>query len=241
MRIMMNNKVDNLADFLQVKNATETTAELYFYGDIVSAAWGAWDNTDQFPEQIRDFLKEHEGKELRVYFNSAGGNVFAGIAIYNMLKRHTGKKTAYIDGLAGSIASIIPFACDEIICPENAYFMVHKPYAFAEGNATELRKLADDLDAVQTGMMSIYKENLAEGADFEALTAAVEAETWLNGEEAKQFFNITVTEAKDVAACVTDYFAESKLPEALKAKKNDAEKDAAARKAIDAAAKKYLF
>ena len=246
MRILTKNVEDNLASFLQVKNATEKAVDLYFYGDIVTASWGAWDKVDQYPEQVKDFLVEHEGKELNIYFNSAGGNVFAGLAIYNMLKRHTGKKIAYIDGLAGSIASVLPFACDEVHCPANAYFMVHKPYVLAEGNASELRKIAEDLDAIQVGMMQIYKEALAEGADFAALEAAVEAETWLNGEEAAKYFKITVTQAKEIAACATDYFAQALLPDTLKAKEepledSTKEADINARIALDATVRKLLF
>ena len=35
------------------KNQTETSADLYFYGDIVSDWWGAWQDEDQYPEAIR--------------------------------------------------------------------------------------------------------------------------------------------------------------------------------------------
>lgn len=33
--------VDNLQNFLEIKNQTENSADLYFYGDIVSSWWGA--------------------------------------------------------------------------------------------------------------------------------------------------------------------------------------------------------
>ena len=95
---------DNLRNFLEVKNATNTSADLYFYGDIVSSWLGAWDDTDQYPDSVKNFLDEHKGKDLNIYVNSNGGSVFAGIAIYNMLKRHNGHKTVYIDGLAASIS-----------------------------------------------------------------------------------------------------------------------------------------
>ena len=44
---------DNLKQFLTVKNETLTSADLYFYGDIVSDWWGAWTDADQYPEAIR--------------------------------------------------------------------------------------------------------------------------------------------------------------------------------------------
>ena len=104
---MKNKKKDNLKDFLQIKNQTDTSADLHFYGDIVSSWWGAWDDADQYPEKVKDFLDEAKGKDLNIYVNSGGGSVFAGMAIYNMIKRHQGHKTVYVDGLAGSIASVI--------------------------------------------------------------------------------------------------------------------------------------
>ena len=43
------------------KNQTETSADLYFYGDIVSDWWGAWQDEDQYPDAIKNFLSEQEG------------------------------------------------------------------------------------------------------------------------------------------------------------------------------------
>lgn len=196
---------DNLKDFLTVKNSTLTTADLYFYGDIVSSWWGTWDDTDQYPEAIRDFLKEHEGKDLNIYINSGGGSVFAGIAIYNMLLRHTGKKTVYVDGMAASIASVIALAGDEVIVPSNAFLMIHKPWNTCCGNANELRKMADDLDTVEKGIINAYKSHLAEGVDINDIQELMEAETWLNGEEASKYFKITVAKPKEYAAQITDF------------------------------------
>ena len=39
---------DNLKQLLTVKNETLTSADLYFYGDIVSDWWGAWNDADQY-------------------------------------------------------------------------------------------------------------------------------------------------------------------------------------------------
>ena len=194
----------NLKQFLTVKNSTLATADLYFYGDIVSSWWGAWDDTDQYPEAIRDFLKEQEGKDLNIYINSGGGSVFAGLAIYNMLLRHKGKKTVHVDGVAASIASVIALAGDEIIVPSNAFLMVHKPWNACCGNADDFRKMADDLDAIETGIMNAYKAHLAEGVSLDDVQQLVNAETCLNGEEASKYFKITVAAAKEYAAQITD-------------------------------------
>lgn len=191
---------DNLANLLQIKNFTETSADLYFYGDIVSSWWGAWDDTDQYPSAVRDFLNEAKGKDLNIYINSGGGAVFAGMAIYNMLKRHEGFKTVYVDGLAASIASVIALAGDKVIIPANAYFMIHKPWMMAIGNANELRDMADTLDTVEEGILNVYKEHLVDGVDIETIKEMMEQETWMTGEEAAKYFNIEVGQAIEAVA-----------------------------------------
>lgn len=176
---------------LEIRNSTETSADLYFYGDIVSDWWGAWQDEDQYPDAIRSFLSAQDGKDLNVYVNSGGGSVFAGLAIYNMLKRHAAKAKVkvYVDGLAASIAFIIAFAGSEPPeIPTNAFLMIHNPWGTCEGNAAEMRKMADDLDQVRTGMLNVYEEHLKEGVTIEQIAALMDAETWLNGEQAAQYF-----------------------------------------------------
>ena len=207
---------NNLKNMLEIKNFTDTTCDLYFYGDIVDSWSGAWDDTDQYPQAIKEFLDEAKDKNINIYINSGGGSVFAGMAIYNMLKRHQGYKTVYVDGLAGSIASVIALAGDKVIIPSNAYMMIHKPWSGLYGNSTELREMADTLDKIEEGILNVYNENLAENADFEVVKAMVNAETWLTGDEASKYFNINVSESVDAVACASDYFNKyNKVPKNL--------------------------
>lgn len=205
---------------LEIKNMTDVSVDLYFYGDIVSDWWGAWQNEDQYPDAIKNFLSQAEGKDLNVYVNSGGGSVFAGMAIYNMIKRHgeKNKVKVYVDGLAGSIASVIAFAGTEPPeIPSNAFLMIHKPWGAISGNADEMRKMADDLDKIQAGIMNVYEDHLAEGVTIDQVEALVNAETWLDGKEAAKYFNIAQTDAVDYVAAVGDYLSHTgELPEKFK-------------------------
>lgn len=221
---------DNLKEFLKVKNSTETNADLFFYGDIVCDEWDAWTEEDQYPLAIKDFLTHEQGKDLNIYINSGGGSVFAGMAIYNMLKRHQGFKTVYIDGVAASIASVIALAGDRVVIPSNAYFMIHKPWLGLWGayNSDKLIKSAEDLDRIEEGILNVYKENLREGIDIEEIKEMLKNETWFTGREASNYFDFEVDEVKEVAACVGNYFNKyDKIPNALKNKidKIDGEKE----------------
>lgn len=189
--------------FLQVKNQTGESADIYFYGDIVSDSWDKWTDTDTCPEDVIGALDTvKDAKKLNIYINSGGGSVFAGLAIYNMLKRHKAHKTVYVDGLAASIASVIMFAGDKVIIPSNSFTMVHKPWSFEIGNSSDFRKMADDLDRIEEGILNVYADNLVDGVDIETVKEMVNKETWLNGLEASKYFNIEVAESNQAVAKV---------------------------------------
>lgn len=116
---------------MTIKNQTDSSADLFFYGDIVSETWQSeWYEDDMAPGDVKEFLDQLDGTEnINIHINSGGGSVFGGIAIYNMLRRNNAHKTVYVDGLAASIASVIMMAGDEIVMPKNATVMIHKPSA----------------------------------------------------------------------------------------------------------------
>lgn len=207
---------------MTVKNLTETSADLYIYGVIVDNTDFKWDESDVMPEDVKDALEQVEGlKELNIYINSPGGSVFAGQAIYNMLNRNKAKKNVYIDGVAASMASVIAMVGDTIYMPKNAYLMIHKPLTIAIGNATDFRKMADDLDVIEDGLVNVYEENLKEGVDIETIKGLMEKETWLTGDEANEYFNMEIVESKNVAACGDDLLARyNKTPQKLIARTN---------------------
>lgn len=198
---------DNLKDILQVKNLTAKSADLYFYGDIVSSWWGAWDDTDQYPESVKNFLNDVKGKDLNIHINSGGGSVFAGITIYNMLKNHDGFKTVYIDGVAASIASVIALSGDKIIMGTGSSFMIHKPLLnYVGGNADDLRQMAEFLDKIQECIMQVYEENVREDVDIKIIEDMVNEETWLTNEEAVEYFNVEIDESFEAVACTSELF-----------------------------------
>lgn len=210
---------DNLVNMLELKNVTNDSAELYFYGDIVSSWWGAWDDADQYPESIKKFLDGAKGKNLNIHINSGGGSVFAGITIYNMLKHHDGYKTVYVDGVAASIASVIALCGDEVIMRTGSAMMIHKPLYGLWGafNADDFRKMADELDKIQECIMQVYKENIRDGVDAKTIENMVNKETWLTSEDAAKYFNVDVEKTLQAVACSSDYLEKFlNIPDSIK-------------------------
>lgn len=210
---------------MTVKNLTEQSGDLYIYGEIIDNTDWKWDETDVMPNDVLNALNQVEGLDyLNIYINSPGGSVFSGLAIYNMLKRNKAKKTVYVDGIAASMASVIAMAGDTINIPSNAFLMVHNPWTVAMGNANDFRKLADDLDAIASGVMNVYKDNLKGDIDEGTIQELLDNETWLNGEEAAKYFNVEVIEAKHIAACNSDILNRyDKTPQKLVAQADDIE------------------
>lgn len=210
-----------MKDLIYIKNSTETTADLYFYGDIVSDWSGAWQDEDQYPDSIKNFLIKHSGKDLNIHINSGGGSVFAGIAIYNMLKRSGGYKRVYIDGVAASIASVIALAGDEIIMPKSSMLMIHKPWTQVQGNATDITKIANDLEEIEKSILAVYEENIKTNVSIEKIKDMLEKETWLTAEDASKYFNnITIESDLISASCKSSYFKNySNIPKNIKVSK----------------------
>lgn len=152
-------------------------------------------------------------RPLCVRVNSGGGSVTDGSAIYNALLAYKGKKTAKVEALAASMASVLCMACDEIEMAENAWMMIHNPFGTVCGTADEMRRMADVLDGMRKNLIGAYKRHAA-GMDEEGIGEMMDAETWMDAETAvKHGFATRKTEALKMAACVSPEWKNT--PEAL--------------------------
>jgi len=170
------------------QSAQPGTLELYLYGDVEGDDYDWWTGqrieSDTSANHFRDALAQYpETKEINVYINSYGGSVFEGTAIYNQLRRHPAHVTVYIDGFACSVASVVAMAGDRVVMPKNAMMMIHNAYLYVVGNASELRKAADDLDTINRGNRQAYLQKAGGKLSDEELTAMMDKETWLTAED----------------------------------------------------------
>ena len=171
---------------LEVKNeASEETAELYLYGVIRQAFW--WDGEESCisAKEVRQKLESLKGKDINVHLNSNGGDVFESIAICNLLKQHDGAINIFIDAMAASGASIIATAGKNVYMYANSMQMVHKSWTIASGNTDEFRKIATDLDKIDTSVKASYMSKFV-GTEDE-LEKLVGEETYLAADECLAF------------------------------------------------------
>lgn len=171
------------------------TATLNIYGDITS--W-PWLEGDVSAYNLSKQLEEMQNvTQLDVYINSYGGEVAEGLAIYNALKRKAKscKVTTYCDGFACSIASVIFMAGTERKMGNASLLMIHNAWTVGQGNAAELRKLADDMDIITGASVEAYKERAT--ISEKKIRSLMDAETWITPKEAVKYgFATEITEEK---------------------------------------------
>ena len=186
-------------------------------GDIVANDGDRWFESDVMPAMVIGWLNKQDG-DIEININSNGGDVAGGLAIANAIKAYSkGKKTCNVLGVAASMASVIACAGDELKMGQGAFLMVHNPGTVTMGNAEELRKDADTLDKMRDSILSFYQSK-AYGKSADDLKALMDAETWLNAEEAREagfLVDDYAGEMKAAASLTRRAFA--KAPDAAKA------------------------
>lgn len=173
-------------------SVSSNNQELILDGPIASDTWWGDEVT---PDLFRDELKQHAG-DLTVVINSPGGDVFAGLAIYNALVNHNGNVTVRVDGLAASIASVIAMAGDKIIMSPGSMIMIHRPSVCAMGTVDDMEKAKDVLTKIEEGITPIYAKRT--GLDEDKIAELLEAETWMLADKAVELgFADEVSEAPE--------------------------------------------
>lgn len=187
-----------------IRNAADApAAEISIHDEI--GAWGI--SAKDFLGQLKNIPA---GRPVTLSLHSPGGEVFDGLAIYHALKAR-GNVNVRIEGLAASMASVIAMAGTRIEMPRNAYLMIHNPSGFAMGESSDMRQLADLLDKLKGSLIAAYRDRTKKSD--EDLTAMMDAETWLTGEEAvAQGFADALTDAVALSASA---FKTSRITAAL--------------------------
>lgn len=182
--------------FWEIKNEANDTVELLVYGTIDDNQWWGDVGAVEFAKELASITSNN----ITVRINSVGGNVFAGLAIYNSLRQHKAKITVRVDGLAASAASIIAMAGDEIIMPLGTMMMIHNAWTYAAGNAEQLRETADMLDSVDGSIVSVYKAKT--GLSEDEIKDIMANDTWLSANEALSKGFATQIEDISIAASI---------------------------------------
>lgn len=141
--------------FFNVVESADGTATILLYGDV-----GEGDAVDS--GRVVAELTQVTGRydRINVRINSRGGDVFAGMAIYNALRQAEGNITIYVDGMAASIAAVIALCGKPLMMSPYARLMLHQVSGGGYGGADWLRAVADQIDLIENDLASMLARRL---------------------------------------------------------------------------------
>lgn len=156
--------------------SSETTITIY---GIIGEDWYGEGVT---LKRIDAALRAIGDKEVTVYINSPGGNMFEGIAIYNRLREHSQKVTTKVLGIAASAASVIYLAGEDREVASSAFLMIHNCWSCMCGNRHDLRDAADVMEEFDAAMADLYAE--VSGQPVEDMAGMMDDESYIRGKRA---------------------------------------------------------
>lgn len=148
--------------------------------DVIGYDWYTGEGVTA--KRIASALRSMGPGPVTVNVNSPGGDMFEGLAIYNLLREHEGEVTIKVLGLAASAASIIAMAGDTVQIARAGFLMIHNCWVIAQGNRHDLREFAETMEPFDAAMADIYVAR--SGQDLQEVQRQMDGETWIGGSQA---------------------------------------------------------
>ena len=148
-------------------------------GDNVITMFGAigedyWSGGGITAKSVTAQLRAIGNRPIEVQINSPGGDMFEGIAIYNVLREHAQAVTIKIMGMAASAASVIAMAGDTVEIGAASFLMIHNCWVVAVGNRHDMAETATYLAPFDQAMADVYSHRTGK--------TAAECATWMDAE-----------------------------------------------------------
>ena len=126
-------------------------------------------------------------KDISLYINSPGGSVSAGFAIYDTMQYIKCDVSTICMGMAASMGAFLlsSGAKGKRIALPNSTIMIHQPLGGAQGQATEIKIVADHILKTREKLNKILSENT--GKSIEQIEADTERDNFLSADEAAAY------------------------------------------------------
>jgi ATP-dependent Clp protease protease subunit len=141
-----------------------------------------WSGGGITAKKVAAQLRAIGDRPVEVQLNSPGGDMFEGIAIYNVLREHPQPITIKVMGMAASAASVIAMAGDTVEIGAASFLMIHNCWVLAMGNRHDLQETADFLAPFDAAMVDVYAART--GQKPAEIAKWMDAETFMSGSQA---------------------------------------------------------
>ncbi|WP_198147412.1 head maturation protease, ClpP-related [Sphingobium chungbukense] len=130
--------------------------------DIIGEDW--WTGGGVTAKKVASQLRAIGDRPVEVQINSPGGDMFEGLAVYNVLREHPQPITVKVMGMAASAASIIAMAGDTIQIGAASFIMIHNCWVVAMGNRHDMAEVAAFLSPFDQAMADVYAQRTGQKA-----------------------------------------------------------------------------
>ena len=130
---------------------------------------------------------EDPSKDIHLYINSPGGSVTAGMAIYDTMQYIKCDVSTICIGMAASMGAFLLAggAKGKRMALPNAEIMIHQPSGGAQGQATEIEIVAEQILRIKKKMNELLAENT--GQPYEKVKADTERDNYMTAQEAMEY------------------------------------------------------
>lgn len=137
--------------------------------------------------QLLFLESEDPNKDIHLYINSPGGSVSAGLAIYDTMQYVKCDVSTICMGMAASMGAFLLAggAKGKRYALPNAEVMIHQPSGGAQGQATDIKIIADKILQTKQKLNEMLAANT--GQPLEVIAADTERDRWMTAEEAKAY------------------------------------------------------
>ena len=137
--------------------------------------------------QLLFLESEDPGKDIHLYINSPGGMVTAGLAIYDTMQYIKCDVSTICIGMAASMGAFLlsSGAKGKRYALPNSTIMIHQPSGGAQGQATEIQIVADQIAKTKKKLNEILSANT--GQPLEIVEKDTDRDNYMTAEEAKAY------------------------------------------------------
>ena len=137
--------------------------------------------------QLLFLESEDPGKDIQLYINSPGGMVTAGLAIYDTMQYIKCDVSTICIGMAASMGAFLLAGGTKgkRMALPNSEIMIHQPSGGAQGQATEIKIVAEQILKTKRKLNEILAANT--GKPLEQIEIDTERDNYMSAEEAKAY------------------------------------------------------
>lgn len=151
--------------------------------------------------QLLHLESQDAEKDISLYINSPGGEVYSGLAILDTMNFIKPQVSTICVGMAASMAAVLlsAGAKSKRFCLPHSKVMIHQPSGGAQGQQTEIEIVAEEIKKTRRELNQILSD--ASGQPIEKVQADTERDNYLSAAEALDYGLIDrIVTSRDLAA-----------------------------------------